>query len=431
MLTRPRRQVLATLALVIFSVFPSGYVAYSAYRVSQPGHLREVEAEVGRRLGVLVSVARASHPRPDVDVLEGVSLRLDNARHAEIARANTLRITRDGTEMTLRVGKLHLRGDGASDALGQALVLMRRLTSADADRISLVANTCDVDLGCRTETIRDLAAILQVDRSSPTLTASYLMPDDLRGSPTRCELTVRREAGEAGVITTVGLKTMDGPVPARVLDTFFDAESWLGASARLEGSLGLIRREGHEWEASFRGELSDVALSSIVGRRFAGQRLSGLARLTIDGARWSDRPGGQGSGWVEARGTLTAGPGSISVGLLRSMESRMKFRLSAPVDPRKTDLDFQGLGLRFVMNSAGELALGGGLGEEYAPDAVLVQGDRSLPLARAPEGGANVRGLWNMLIPAPAESLAPAVPEAQAMRFLPLPPSRVGPVSAN
>lgn len=431
MLTRSRRQVLATLALIGFTVAPSAYVAYNAHRVRRPSHLREVEAEVGRRLGVLVSVARATHPRPDVDQLDDVSLRLETARHSEIAHADTLRVTRGAGELTLRVGELALRGGEAPDLLGHVLTLMRRLASSDGGRIALVADRGVVGLGDRREAVHDLAAILQAVGEVPTLTASYLVADEARGSRTRCELMLSRSAGPGGVRTTVVLKTMDGSVPARVLAPFFDPESWLGSSARLEGTLTLNRREGGAWEADFRGALDEVDLASVVGRRFAGHRLSGRARLALDSARWAERAGGQGPGWVEARGAITAGPGTISMGLLRALESRMRFRLANTIDPRKADVEFQAFGLSFAMDSAGELKLGGALGAEYSPDAVLVQGSRPLPLARSPEGAANVRGLWNTLIPAAPETLAPAVSEAHALRSLPLPAGRSGPVSAN
>ncbi|MDB5350016.1 MAG: hypothetical protein JWN86_1263 [Planctomycetota bacterium] len=431
MLTRPRRQVAATLALALLTIAPTAYVAHSAYRVRQPSHLRDVEAEIGRRLGVLVRVDHASHPRPDVDVFRGVSLRLDHAGHAEFARADILRVTRENTETTLRIDRLHLRGDGAEDALEQVISMMRRLATSDAERIGLVAEECTLETATGTETIHELAAILQIDRATPTLNASYLILDPGRRSRTRCELVVRRQTVAGASVTTVNVKTMDGRVPAQVLVPFFDVNSWLGASASLEGSLTLTRRDRQGWEASFQGELSDADLASVVGRRFAGHRLSGLARIAIDSCRWAQRPVEQGPGWVEAKGTLTAGPGSISVGLLRALESRMRFRLPASFEEKRSDIDFQALGLRFAMNADGELSLAGGLGGEFAPDAVLVQGLRALPLARAPEGTANVRGLLNTLLPSTPEALAPAVPEAHALQWLPLPPHRPGSVSAN
>lgn len=427
MLTRPRRQVAATAALVFFTVAPTLYVGARIHRVGRPAHAREVEAEIGRRLGVLVKVDSASHPRPDVDVLSGVTLSLDDRADAEIARADSVRIRHDGAEMTLRVGHLAIRGSGASDALEHAILLIRRLASGEGSRLNLIVDRCDVRLGARMETLSDLAAVVQVDPAAPSVSASYLLADEAGKTRTRCEMSLRCEAGS----TAVSLRTMEGSVPARVLAPFFSTSEWLGDSARLDGSLALTRGEAGAWDAEFRGDLLGIDLSRVVGRRFAGHRLSGMARLSVEIARWAERPDGQGPGWVEARGTLTAGPGAISAGLLSALQSRMRFRLARPIEPGPSDVEFQGLGIAFAMNAAGELNVKGALGGEYAPDAVLVQGHRAQPLAKAPEGVANVRGLWNALIPATPDALAPAVPEAQALRSLPLPGARSRGFSAN
>jgi hypothetical protein len=427
MLTRPRRQIAATFALALFTIAPTVTIAWTVRGLGQPAHLREVEAEIGRRLGVLVKVESATHPRPDVDVLRNVSLRLHDSADSEIARADCLRISRSSGEMNMKVDSLQVRGDGASDALNQTLSFLRRMASSAESRISLVADRCEVRLGKRVETLREMAAIVDVDRSTPSMSASYLLDDD-QGHLSRCELAI---SCQAGGITRVTLRTMDGPVLARVLSPFFDVESWLGASARLDGTLTLTRKMAGSWDSEFRGELFAIDLSSVVGRRFAGHRLTGLGRLKIETAKWAERPGGQGPGWVEARGTLSAGPGSISTGLLEALKSRMQFRLDSNIEPGRTDIDYQGLGLLFAMNSDGELALRGGLGAEYAPDAVLVHGHHGLPLARSPAGAANVRGLWNTLIPTSPGTLAPVVPEMHSLGALPLPRGGRGRMSAN
>ena len=244
-------------------------------------------------------------------------------------------------------------------------------------------------------------------------------------------MVLSRSIENDGVRTKLTLKTLDGAISARLLSPLFDADAWLGPLAKVDGSIILEKREGRDWNAEFRGVFDEVDLASIVGRRFAGHRLSGRARLSFEIARWAEREEGQGMGWVEARGTLLSGPGTISAGLLHALESRMKFRLGPSLDARKTDLDFQSLGFAFAMDASGELKVTGALGREYATDAVVVQGNRPQPLVRAPEGVANVRGLWNTLIPASSEMMAPAVTEANVLRSLPLPPSRPRPLSAN
>ena len=86
--------------------------------------------------------------------------------------------------------------------------------------------------------------------------------------------------------------------------------------ARVEGALTLRQDGAKDWEAEFQGNLLDIDLAELVGRRFPTTGSSGKARLAVASARWADRPG-QGYGWVEAEGELTAGPGLIGFGLLQ------------------------------------------------------------------------------------------------------------------
>jgi len=147
--------------------------------------------------------------------------------------------------------------------------------------------------------------------------------------------------------------------------------------------------------------------------------------LTVTKARWGQRPN-QGSGWIEAKGELLAGPGSIGVPLLLSLAREMKFRLStklANLDPRRTEVDFRALGLAFDMRANGEIHLAGALGAEAPPDAVLA--GVTSPLASAPLGSAGVHGLIKTLFPVADASpgvLVPLTPESSVLLALPVSP---------
>ena len=218
MLTRPHRQVAATIALALFTIAPTLWVSRTVHALGRPGHARDVEAEIGRRLGLLVHIGNATHPRPDVDVLRDVSLRMDDAGHGEIARAASVRLVRSSGEMTLKVEHLALNADDASDALGRIVILMRRMATSGDARVSLVADRCDVTMNGRVEALRDLAAIVQLDRSSPSLSASYLIADDDSRDRTRCELSVTCEApGTTRVSRPHDGRSRAGPGPGPLL----------------------------------------------------------------------------------------------------------------------------------------------------------------------------------------------------------------------
>ena len=173
----------------------------------------------------------------------------------------------------------------------------------------------------------------------------------------------------------------------------------------------------------------DVDLTALVSSRFPSHRLAGSARVAVEAARWGDRPG-QGPGWIEAKGRLTAGPGSVGVELLSALAREMKFRPSSRhgrIDPRKTEVEFGGLGLAFDMRPDGEIHLSGGLGNEHPPDAVLAAGIN--PLIHAPEGASSVHGLIKALVPADSKPgvLVPLTSESRVLLCLPAAPGAARP----
>jgi hypothetical protein len=235
------------------------------------------------------------------------------------------------------------------------------------------------------------------------------------------------------VRTTLAFKTVEGlPLPARVLDVFIDSGAWLGTGAKVEGTLALSQRGAGDWQADFQGKLIDVDLATLVGRRFPRHRLAGAARVSIQSARWGERPG-QGPGWIEANGELVATQGSIGIDLCHSLAREMRFRLAPRLvraDPRKTELEFRSLGLAFGMHGNGDIHISGALGSEFTPDAVLVSG--SAPLVFAPTGTASVHGLIKTLFPvadAPPDVMVPLTNESRVLLCLPIAPeiaSRAG-----
>lgn len=431
-ITRPHRQALATLALLAFSVAPTVYVAQLAWKVNRPGHRRDVEVEIGRQLGLQVTLEGVRYPRPGEVVYRGAVLWQVEPRQkrlAEIARAATVRLRRGDRQLTLETEGLRLHGEGPRLAMDQVAALLQRAGGAAWDRVSLSARTCEVELGeggpeGLRYSFRDVVGTFQADRGAPTVTASYRLVEE--GSANRCELVLTRDRRGQAVRTSIAFKTADGlPLPARVLDPFFASTEWLGRAARVQGALTLEQDGASGWGAKFHGTLTDVDLTALVGRWSPEQRLSGRARIEIAAARWADR-------WVEARGTLTTGPGTISPALLRALKTEMNFRLAGKLDGRRDDVAFHGLGMTFAMTADGELRLGGGLGTEFDPDVVLVNAQQFAPIAKAPDGAANVLGLIKTLSPAPTDDptlLLPYTPESQALqRYLPVP---AGPTKLN
>jgi hypothetical protein len=444
-LTRPRRQFFATLVLVALTVVPTGFVVATAWKVNRHDYARKVEADLANRLGLFVQLDRVSYPRPGAALYRGVVLRQEesgrkDSRHAEVARAESLEVRRDGGELTLHVDGLLLSGPSPKGSLAQVVALLQRIGgSSEFRRINLTARTCGIDFGsgALNYSLRDLAGTLEVDASRSRITAGYRIVRDDENAP-RCELTLTRDRKGDPSRTTLTFKTAEGEaVPASVLDPFFLASENLGETAKVDGQLVLEQVGAGEWEASFKGNLLDVELASVVNRLAPEHRLAGRARVAVESARWGDRPG-RGMGWIEAKGDLLAGKGTIGVTLLEALRTQMHFKIADRAKSRRDAVDFDRLGLSFAIDPSAEIRIGGGLGDEYLGDAIVVQGPRSTPLVRAPDGAANVHGLARALgteaLSRP-DLLTPGTAESQFLQHsLPAPIQRLagaGVLNAN
>jgi hypothetical protein len=422
------RQAIATVALVALTIVPSGVVVAIAWRINRPGHIRDVEIELSHQLGLQVSLQGVRYPRPTEVLYQGFVLRQEEPHgksFCEVARCDLARLEQADRELTLHLENLRLSGESPHQALAQLDVLMQKSSQLGLERINLTAPTCLLDL--RRDDLRfqlaDLAGAFIADRSVPALRLAYRMPR--LAADTRCELILTRDRRSQPALASLILKSVEGsPISAKVLDVFFDAEDWLGGGARLEGTLSLHQAGSPDWQAEFQGELSDVDLSRLVAKRFPRHRLSGRARIAIEFARWDQRPG-QGPGWVEVKGELSSGAGSIGVTLLAALAREMKFQPSprlARVDSGQGEVEFRALGLRFTLQSSGEIRISGALGTEYPPDAVLAGATASL--LSAPEQAASVRGLIKTLFPVTQDDpdiLIPLTAQSRVLLALPLP----------
>ncbi len=216
----------------MFTILPTAFVAAYAWRVNRPGHIRDVEIELGRQLGLQVTLEAVRYPRPGELVYQGIVLRQEEPRGKgliEIARAGLVRLVRSERDLTLHAENLKLSGESPKLALAEVGVLLQRSGALPYERINLAAPVCELDLGQEglRYSIKDLAGEFVSEPSNPTLRVAYRLSEP--GSVTRCELTLNRDRGASPVRSLLVLKTLEGlPLPARVLDVFFDTRDWLG-----------------------------------------------------------------------------------------------------------------------------------------------------------------------------------------------------------
>ena len=145
-LTRPVRQSLATGALLMFTVLPTALVAMYAWRINRPGHIRDVEIELGRQLGLQVTLEAVRYPKPGEVVYQGIVLRQEEPRGkglTEIARADAgaPRSKRAGADASRREPEAQRRESEAGDGPGEGPDPALRRTSLRP--VHLAAPSCD------------------------------------------------------------------------------------------------------------------------------------------------------------------------------------------------------------------------------------------------------------------------------------------------
>lgn len=432
-LSRPHRQVLFTLGIIVTTMGPTAFVAFTAWQINRPGHRHDVEAELGRQLGLKVTFEGVRYPRPGQVVYTGAVLWQYEPRRenqlVKVARTDSLKLSREGRRLVLRADQLVLSAEGPRQAMDQVGELLSRAAGEESwDHVALSAESCLIDLGDGLSyAFKDLAGSFRIDNGAPTVEASYRIVTP-EATPNRCELALVRDRRGDEPLTTLTLRTAEGlPLPANVLDPFFSSENWIGEKARVQGELALARVGGGDWRASFSGALIDIDLGTLIGRRVNEHRLDGPARLVVDSAEWGPQPAGPGSGWRSVSGELQAGPGSISPGLLQALQAEMRFPLAERFQIRRAStsgvmpVPFRELGFRFEIDPDGAVRMAGALGDAFQPGAVMIEPDGLEPIAFAPIDEADLIGLRRSLGPIdPGDAvLVPADPTLKFLDYLP------------
>ncbi len=179
--TRPLRQTGSTILLLVLTVVPTAFVSAIAWRINRPGHIRDVEIDLGRKLGMQVSLDEVGYPVPGEVLYRGLVLRQEEPRGkglAEIARADVVRLTRADRELTLLLENARLHAESPGLALALLDSLIPRSISLPFERIALSAPSCQLDLGRDDPqfTFKDLAGEFLSNPLAPALKLAYHAP---------------------------------------------------------------------------------------------------------------------------------------------------------------------------------------------------------------------------------------------------------------
>ncbi len=179
--TRPFRQILATSLLFGLTVVPTGYVVTTAWRINRPGHIRDVEIELGRQLGFQVTLEGVRYPRPGEVVYRGIVLRQEepqSKRLAELVRADLVRVQRADRELTLMVENPQVHAESAGQGLALLGSLMQRSAAIPFERIGVMAPRCELSLDSDhlNFELKEVAGEFLANPMAPALKLTYRIP---------------------------------------------------------------------------------------------------------------------------------------------------------------------------------------------------------------------------------------------------------------
>jgi hypothetical protein len=408
-----------TLFLALCVLPTLGVFAWSSSRLSPEG-TAESAAELSRELGLKVSLAGVSYPRPDVSLYDGVEL-ADPETAAPLARMRFLEVA-DTSGAIAIVASQPVIDAVQLGRLWQAVAERLRQADGAGKPIRLVAREVTLEwpnraLGGDSQTMTDVLAELAVksDGGRETTAAfSFRLAGSDAAQVARFRYSRRVSADQKGttsasVITRIEIDTGGAAIPLSMLTVPLGIANRLGPRAKFRGSLWATESRG-AWDGELTGEFRDIDFQTAIAEQFP-HHLEGPATITIARARFA------GGRLEEARGSLAAASGVIGQSLLSSAARNLQLAGTAGAASNDALVPFDQIAFSFEIESGGLTVHGQCDG---LPGTIVRRGDRAL-LVDSSGTPVPVIALLRTLVPM-SEVQVPATRESDwLMRSLPVP----------
>jgi hypothetical protein len=391
-----RRQV-CRMAFVLVCLAPT--LGAAAWGVSRrlPGHVAFYASELSELLDLSVSLGSVSHPRPGVTLYHDVAF-TDRETGTQLARVRVLEVDGNSDPIILRASQIEI--EAAHVPIAWRMV-ERQLRKGAACR--LLASECTLRDSSVAQTFTDIDAKLTATGVTRDLNASFRPAGLQRGEPMmlRVECEIVSEATKRFM-----LGTQDYKLPIALVTAWADGLKGFGSRATFQGVID-IKSNNVGWEGTLLGELDHVDLDALVTAQLP-HTLSGEARVQLERARIAN------GRIVEAKGTLTAGPGAISRSLLVSGSERLK--LVSTAGGKETMLRYEKLDFGFTVDTQGLLLVG-----RCPGSAMLVDANTHALCSPPREQPQPLVGLVQMLVPANQHQVPATLESEWLIRHLPMP----------
>jgi hypothetical protein len=384
-----------------------GVFAWSSSRASL-GHSADRAAELSRELGLRVSLAGVSYPRPGVALYDGVEL-ADPETAAPLARMRFLE-SAGGANVTALVASQPELDALQLGRLWQVVAERMRQAAGPQPTIRLAAREATLDWPAGSQTLADVLGELDAKsggENERTATISFRLAGSDAGEPIR--LRYSRRIADSRVTSHLEVHTGGAAVPCSLLTVPVGIANRLGERARFRGSLWATET-ADGWEGELTGEFTEVDLQTAVTEQFP-HHLSGTASITIQAARF--RRGRL----EEARGTFAADRGVVGQSLLSSAARHLQLAGTAGGDSNDALVPYDQLAFSFEIDSTG-LTIHG---QCDRPPGAIFRGGGTALLAESSGSSGPVVALLRTLVPQ-SEVQVPATRESEwLMRRLPVP----------
>ena len=403
------RRYICRSAFLLVCILPTlcllAWIAYRSSPIHAASEVRFWERALFQGLGLLCTIERVVTAGTDVATLERIEL-LDPETNQRVARIRVLEFTRTPRGQVVLVSQPEIE-PGQFVRLCQ--LLHDRVLRGPPLKTPVQLLSGEITLlGERAQTFTNVRCNVE----SQATRVQALIDFNLAGleSEAASQLQLIRNRDLAPPATGWQLRTGPTPLPCAVFSSYLPGLESLGSSCRFSGTVW-VDGSAKGWSGEAVGRLSDVDLGLLMEN--LPYKLSGSAEMVFQQVRF-DR--GQ---LVDAAGTIRAGAGVISTGLIDSLGNSLHWETSlAASKDGATLVPFQQLGLGYRISES-ELRVSGIC--RSAPVGTILVGSSGPLLGEPPVAKVPVVSLIRAVSPS-NEFLVPATKETHLLvAALPLP----------